>query len=59
MSKRKRKQLPWQVIQITKSPARNFGVVYAPEKAALSKAIEQFGITQPHEQKKLMVRRQS
>jgi hypothetical protein len=60
MAKRKSKSLPWQVIQITASPARFIGVVYAAdEKAALETAIAQFGITAPHEQKKLMVRPQS
>jgi hypothetical protein len=56
---RKQSPLPWEVIQITASPARFIGVVYAAdEEAALETAIAQFGITAPHEQKKLMVRPQ-
>jgi hypothetical protein len=39
--------------------ARRYGVVYAEnEQHALAKAIEQFQITSPHEQKKLVVRPQ-
>jgi hypothetical protein len=56
---RKQSPLPWEVIQITRSPARFIGVVYvADEQAAKTTAIEQFEITKPHEQKKLMVRPQ-
>jgi hypothetical protein len=56
---RKQSKVPWEVIQITKSPARFIGVVYAAdEQAALATAIEQFESTKPHEQKKLMVRPQ-
>jgi hypothetical protein len=59
MAKRKQSKAPWEVIQITRSPARFIGVVYAEdEQAALATAIEQFEITKPHEQKKLMVRPQ-
>jgi hypothetical protein len=55
----KRKPSPWEIIAITRSPARRYGVVYAEsEQQALAKAIEQFQITKPHEQKKLMVRPQ-
>jgi 1,2-phenylacetyl-CoA epoxidase PaaB subunit len=47
------------VIRITASPARMYGVVHAAdEDSALAKAIEQFQIKSPHEQKKLMVRPQ-
>ena len=47
-----------EAIQITRSPAQFIGVVYAAdEQAAKATAIEQFEITKPHEQKKLMVRR--
>ena len=57
MSKRKRS--PSEIIAITRSPARRYGAVYAEsEQQALAKAIEQFRITKPHEQKKLMVRPQ-
>jgi hypothetical protein len=56
---RKQSPLPWEVIQITRSPARFISVVYAAdEQAAKATAIEQFEITKPHEQKKLMVRPQ-
>jgi hypothetical protein len=57
MSKRvrKRKPSPWEIIAITRSPARRYGVVYAEsEQHALAKAIEQFH----NEQKKIMVRPQ-
>jgi hypothetical protein len=55
----KRKPCPWEIIAITRSPARRYGVVYAAtEEQVLAKAIQQFGITAPHEQKKLMVRPQ-
>jgi hypothetical protein len=57
--KRKRSKAPWEVIQTTRSPARFIGVFYAAdEQTALATAIEQFEITKPHEQKKLMVRPQ-
>ena len=47
---RKQSPLPWEVIQITRSPARFIGVVYvADEQAAKTTAIEQFEITKPHE----------
>jgi hypothetical protein len=55
MSKRvrKRKPSPWEIIAITRSPARRYGVVYAEsEQHAMAKAIEQFHITKSHEQKK-------
>lgn len=61
MSKRvrKRKASPWEIIAITRSPARRYGVVYAEsEQQALTKAIEQFQIAKPYEQKKLMARPQ-
>jgi 1,2-phenylacetyl-CoA epoxidase PaaB subunit len=59
MPKRKSKLLPWQVIAITASPARMYGVVHAAdEESALAKAIEEFQIKSPHEQKKFMVRPQ-
>jgi hypothetical protein len=59
MSKRKLKRSPSEIIAITRSPARRYGAVYAEsEQQALAKAIEQFRITKPHEQKKLMVRPQ-
>jgi 1,2-phenylacetyl-CoA epoxidase PaaB subunit len=59
MAKRKSKLLPWQVIAITASPARMYGVVHAAdEESALAQAIEEFQIKNPHEQKKLMVRPQ-
>jgi hypothetical protein len=49
----------WEVIRITTSPARMYGVVQAAdEKVALAKAIDEFQITSLHEQKKLMVRPQ-
>ena len=58
MAKRKQSPMPWEVIQITRSPARFIGVVYAAdEQAAKATAIEQFEVTKPHEQKKLMVGR--
>jgi hypothetical protein len=54
MAKRKRNQspMPWEVIQITSSPARSIGVVHAAdEQAAKATAIAQFESTKPHEQK--------
>jgi 1,2-phenylacetyl-CoA epoxidase PaaB subunit len=51
MPKQKSKLLPWEVIAITASPARMYGVVHAAdEEAALAKPIEQFQIKSPHEQ---------
>jgi 1,2-phenylacetyl-CoA epoxidase PaaB subunit len=59
MPKRKSKPLRWQVIAITASLARMYGVVHAAdEESALATAIEQFQIKSPHQQKKLMVRLQ-
>ena len=62
MAKRKRvrKQSPmsWEVIQITRSPARFIGVVYAADEQAAKATAKQFEITKPHEQKKLIVRPQ-
>jgi hypothetical protein len=52
-----RKPSAWEIIAITRSPAHHYGVVYAAEEqAALAKAIEEFQITKPHEQRKLMAR---
>jgi hypothetical protein len=49
---RKRKPSPWEIIAITRSPARRYGVVYAEsDQQALAKGTEQFQITKPHEQK--------
>jgi hypothetical protein len=39
---RKRKPAPWEIIAITRSPARYYGVVYeADEQETLAKAIDQ------------------
>jgi hypothetical protein len=45
MRMRKQVPLPWAVIQITRTPARFIGIVYAAdEQAAKATAIEQFEI---------------
>jgi hypothetical protein len=49
--KRERRTSPWEIIAITRLPARRYGVVYAEsEQQASTKAIEQFHITKSHEQ---------
>jgi hypothetical protein len=48
----KRKLYVWEVIKIAASPARLVGVVFAPdEKSALKTALEEFQITNIHQQK--------
>jgi hypothetical protein len=50
--------VPWDITHITGTPAKYLGRVLAKdEKSAIDKAIEEFGITNPQIQKRLMARR--
>lgn len=48
----------WHIYRIRGTPAAYVGMVYAPdEKTAIQRAIEDFGITNPEQQKRLIAER--
>lgn len=53
----RRKEYQWEVSRIGKA-AKLLGIVYArDEEQAFKKAVEDLGITNPHLQKRLLIRR--
>jgi hypothetical protein len=55
---KQRPEVTWTITRITGTPAKFIGYVDAPdERAAIAKAIEEFGIKNPEHQRRLMARR--
>jgi len=53
-----KKQIQWEIYRLKGSPAAFVGIVYGPdEKSALKAAIKEFKITNPEQQKRLLIRR--
>ena len=54
----KEKLFRWRISRIRNTPALDIGAVYAPDTdAAIKRAIEEFGITNPEHRKRLVARR--
>ena len=52
------KEYPWRITQIKSTPARLLGRVYAPDaESAIRRVIEEFEITNPELQKRLVAQR--
>ena len=50
----------WRISLIKSTPAAELGTVSAPDaESAIAKAIEEWGITEPHRHRRLMARRVS
>jgi hypothetical protein len=48
----------WRIYRLRGTPAAFIGIVYAPdEQAAIKKAIEEYGITDPQNQERLIAQR--
>jgi hypothetical protein len=58
MSKKPAPVVAWTIYRVKGTPALNLGPVYAPdEETAIKKAIEEFKITNPEQQKPLIASR--
>jgi hypothetical protein len=54
----RKKEYQWEVSRIGGKAAKLLGIVYArDEEQAFKKAVEDLGITNPHLQKRLLIRR--
>jgi hypothetical protein len=54
------KQYSWSIYRITSTPAKLLGhVEAADEESAIRKAIDEFGVTNPQVQKRLLARRRA